>query len=144
MLGYLLALRKPCDRFSRTVPGQVADQGDWGFFMSSPVPGNCRRAGCARLVPTALATEHICLDHFLDDAFVRTDQTLDRCREGRAMNSADVEWLLSDALSIVKNLEEKADNPQPEQRDRMLELLLMLANLHEYVAHHSIRLDKPA
>jgi len=60
------------------------------------------------------------------------------------MNSADVEWLLSDALAIVKNLEEKADTPQPEQRDRMLELLLMLANLHEYVAHHSIRLDKLA
>jgi len=112
--------------------------------MSSPAPANCCRSGCARLVPTALANERICLDHFLDDAFVRTDQTLDRCREGRAMNSADVEWLLSDALSIVKNLEEKADNPHPEQRDRMLELLLMLANLHEYVAHHSIRLDKLA
>jgi hypothetical protein len=26
----------------------------------------------------------------------------------------------------------------------MLELLLKLANLHEYVAHHSIRLDKLA
>jgi hypothetical protein len=26
----------------------------------------------------------------------------------------------------------------------MLELLLILANLHEYVAHHSIRLDRPA
>lgn len=60
------------------------------------------------------------------------------------MNSGDVEWLLSDALSIVKNLEEKASDPQPQQRDRMLELLLMLANLHEYVAHHSVRLDKPA
>ena len=60
------------------------------------------------------------------------------------MNPADVEWLLSDALPIVKNLEEKAGDPQPEQRDRMLELLLKLANLHEYVAHHSIRLDRPA
>jgi hypothetical protein len=44
----------------------------------------------------------------------------------------------------VKNLEEKAADPEPEQRDRMLELLLKLANLHEYVAHHSIRLDRPA
>ena len=60
------------------------------------------------------------------------------------MNPADVEWLLSDALAIVKNLEEKASDPHPQQRDRMLELLLMLANLHEYVAHHSIRLDKLA
>ena len=112
--------------------------------MSSPAPENCRRTGCPKSIPAALASLHICLDHFLDDAFMRTDLTFGRCREGRAMNPTDVEWLLSDALAIVKNLEEKSDDPDPEQRDRMLELLLKLANLHEYVAHHSIRLDRPA
>jgi hypothetical protein len=112
--------------------------------MSSPAPENCRRAGCAKSIPVALANQRICLDHFLDDAFSRTDLTFGRCREGRAMNPADVEWLLSDALAIVKNLEEKASDPEPDQRDRMLELLLKLANLHEYVAHHSIQLDRPA
>ncbi len=60
------------------------------------------------------------------------------------MERADVEWLLADALAIVKNLEAGASEPNPEQRDRMLELLLILANLHEYVAHHSIRLNRPA
>lgn len=60
------------------------------------------------------------------------------------MDPRDLEWLLADALAIVKNLEEKAADPNPEQRERMLELLLILANLHEYVAHHSIRLDRPA
>ena len=60
------------------------------------------------------------------------------------MNSGDLEWLLADALAIVKNLEEAAAEPNPNQRERMLELLLVLANLHEYVAHHSIRLDQPA
>jgi len=44
----------------------------------------------------------------------------------------------------VKNLEEGADEPMPEQRDRMLELLLVLANVHEYVAHHSARIERPA
>lgn len=60
------------------------------------------------------------------------------------MDPRDLEWLLADALAIVKNLEENAADPNPEQRERMLELLLILANLHEYVAHHSIRLDRPA
>lgn len=60
------------------------------------------------------------------------------------MERGDVEWLLADALAIVKNLEAGASEPNPEQRDRMLELLLILANLHEYVAHHSIRLNRPA
>ena len=60
------------------------------------------------------------------------------------MKPTDLEWLLADALVIVQNLEEGAGEPNPEQRDRMLELLLLLANLHEYVAHHSIRLNRLA
>ena len=84
--------------------------------MSSPAPESCRRAGCPKSIPAALANQRICLDHFLDDAFTRTDQTFGRCREGRAMNPADVEWLLSDALAIVKNLEEKAGDPEPDDR----------------------------
>lgn len=112
--------------------------------MNAAVAGRCRRSACPHSIPAALANEQLCLEHFLDDAFSRTDQTFGRCREGREMNPADVEWLLSDALAIVKNLEEKASDPQPQDRDRMLELLLKLANLHEYVAHHSIRLDRPA
>lgn len=86
----------------------------------------------------------VCLDHFLDEAFLRTDQALARCREGGSLTKENLEWLLSDALATVKNLEESADEPQPEQRDRMLELLLILANLHEYVAHHSVRVEHPA
>lgn len=112
--------------------------------MTAAAPGSCRRVPCANPIPTALAAEQLCLDHFLDEAFLRTDQTFDRCRQGRPMNPGDLEWLLADALAIVKNLEEGASEPNPDQRDRMLELLLILANLNEYVAHHSVRLDRSA
>src|SRR5271154_5893879 len=112
--------------------------------MNTAAAGRCRRSGCPNSIPSALANEQLCLEHFLDDAFLRTDQTFGRCREGCAMNPADVEWLLSDALAIVKNLEEKASDPEPLHRDRMLELLLMLANLHEHVAPHSMPRDRPA
>jgi len=95
-------------------------------------------------LPSGLAGEQLCLDHFLDEAFLRTDETLDRARRGEMLDPHDLEWLLSDALAIVKNLEEGAGDPNPEQRDRMLELLLILANLHEYVAHHSVRLERLA
>jgi hypothetical protein len=104
----------------------------------------CRKAPCANSIPSALSSEQLCLDHFLDEAFVRTNDTLSRCRERMPLTAADVEWLLTDALLIVKNLEEGSGEPVPEQRERMLDLLLMLANLHEYVAHHSVRLDRPA
>ena len=65
---------------------------------------------------------------------MRTDQTFGRCREGRDVTPGDVEWLLADALAVVESLEEDTGTPDPEQRDRMLELLLTVASLHEYVA----------
>jgi len=105
---------------------------------------SCQRAGCANPIPKSLAGEQLCLDHFLDEAFVRAEHAMQNCREGKYVNSSSLEWLLSDALVTVKNLEEGAAEPNPEQRDRMLELLLILANLHEYVAHHSVRLERLA
>jgi len=112
--------------------------------MSAAPSGNCRNAKCARTVPPTLAVEQLCLDHFLDEAFVRTGEALERCREGRPIHPKGLEWLLADALAVVKNLEEEAGERTAEQRERMLELLLILSNLHEYAAHHSIRLDLPA
>ena len=76
----------------------------------------------------------------MDEAFQRTNQALERCRRGVAIEPKSLEWLLADALAIVKNLEEGAADPNPEQRDRMLELLLSLANVHECAAHNSILL----
>jgi hypothetical protein len=94
--------------------------------MSAPIAGLCRRARCPNYIPASLASEQMCLDHFLDEAFLRSDQIMQRFREGN--------------LTIVTNLEEGAAQPKPEERDRMLELLLSLANLHEYAAHHAISL----
>jgi hypothetical protein len=112
--------------------------------MKASVSVHCARPGCTKPAPPALARTELCLDHFLDEAFLRTDQALAGCREGSPLTKDSLEWLLSDALATVKNLEESADEPQPEQRDRMLELLLILANLHEYVAHHSVHAERPA
>lgn len=112
--------------------------------MGAVPSASCRRTSCANLIPPSLATEQLCLDHFLDEAFVRADEALQRCRQGRPIDPRGLEWLLADALVIVKNLEEETGEPSLDQRDRMLELLLILSNLHEYAAHHSIRLDQPA
>lgn len=112
--------------------------------MTAAISSKCSRSGCVSALPQGLAGERLCLDHFLDEAFLRTDETLERADRGEELDPDDLEWLLSDALAIVKNLEEGAGDPKPDQRDRMLELLLILANLHEYVAHHSLRLLRPA
>jgi hypothetical protein len=104
----------------------------------------CRKDACHNAIPRALSAERLCLDHFLDEAFLRTDLALQGCRVGQSVDPKTLEWLLSDALVIVNNLEEGAEVPEPQQRDRMLELLLILANLHEYVAHHSVQVQRLA
>ena len=112
--------------------------------MNADAFGNCRRSGCGRLIPPGLVSEQLCLDHFLDEAFVRNERAFQLCSQGHPLDSSGIEWLLSDALAIVKNLEEGADRPNPDQRDRMLELLLIVANLQEYVAHHSTQVQRLA
>src|SRR5271154_2710574 len=99
--------------------------------MNAAFHANCKRSQCANSIPASLMSEQLCLDHFLDEALLRTGDTLGRCHEGRPLDQSDLEWLLTDALAVVNNLEEHADSANPEQRDRMLELLLIVANLHE-------------
>ena len=108
--------------------------------MDIDIAGICRRKPCANLIPPSLTSEQMCLDHFLDAAFLRTGEAMRRCRDGHEIESKRLEQLLADALAIVNNLEEGAGDARPEERDRMLELLLSLANLHEYAAQHSISL----
>jgi hypothetical protein len=107
-------------------------------------PNACTRLGCVKPIPFALLDAHLCLDHFLDEAFARADHAMLSCRSGERLNPQDLDWLLSDALATVQNLEADADEPQPDQRDRMLELILNLANLHEYAAQQPIPLKRLA
>ena len=107
--------------------------------MVAAIAGFCRRSLCSNLIPPSLASEEVCLGHFLDEAFLRAGEAMEECREGRAIDAKRLERLLSDALAIVNNLEEDAANPEAE-RDRMLELLLSLANVHECAAHQSMSL----
>jgi hypothetical protein len=112
--------------------------------MNAGVAGICRKVPCANSIPPSLAAEQICLDHFLDEAFRRADDVMDSCEKGHAIDPILLERLLSDALAIVTNLEEGAVEERADSRERMLELLLNLANLHEYAAHHSISLGLPS
>jgi len=104
----------------------------------------CHRPGCSSAIPPALVCTQLCLNHFLDEASVRAEQAFANCQRGEPLRSEDLEWLLSDTLATVQQLEADADEPDADQRDRMLELVLSLANLHEYAAHHSVAIKRLA
>ena len=105
--------------------------------MTATIAGFCRKRACTNLIPATLASEQVCLDHFLDEAFHRTNETMQKFHEGVPLGPLSLEQVLSDALTVVSYLEEGEPETAPQSRERMLELLLSLANLHEYAAHHS-------
>jgi hypothetical protein len=91
------------------------------------------------LVPAALTAEGVCLDHFLDASFVRADDALARCHRGEAIDAGTLEWLLADAHVTLKALADSAARNDLAQQSRILELILCVANLNEYLAHHSVK-----
>jgi hypothetical protein len=109
--------------------------------MNTGVHENCRRSACTNSIPPMLSREQLCLQHFLDESFRRTDDISRQYQEKRAIGAADLEWMLEDALLIVTSLEADSPDLDEGQRERMLELLLNLANLHEFAAQPSHRPD---
>jgi hypothetical protein len=102
--------------------------------MSDLGSSTCRKGDCSKNIPASLLNEQLCLEHFLDEAFVRTNAALALSEQAGTLDHRGVEHLLTDALAVVENLEASADEHHPAERDRMLELLLIIANLHEYMA----------
>lgn len=111
--------------------------------MASAGSPRCRVSGCAQNVPSALSAEFLCLDHFLDQAHVRADYALERCLNGKPIDPADLEWLLANARMVLQALAEAGPVPDAERQTRVLDLLLCITNLHEYINHHSVRLADP-
>jgi hypothetical protein len=111
--------------------------------MGSSEPQSCRVTGCDQTVLPALASEFLCLDHFLDHAFSRAGEVLEQCQRSQALDPRTLDWLLAEGRRAVRVLAGEAGPVNEEHREKILELLLRLTNLHEYVAHHSVRLTEP-
>jgi hypothetical protein len=100
---------------------------------------HCRIADCIAEVPPALRSGAVCLDHFLDEAFARADSALEKCRRGELIDAGTLEWLFADVQITLNALSEVARARDLVQQSKILELLLCVANLNEYVAHHSVQ-----
>lgn len=110
----------------------------------SPDPQTpCRTPGCPAGVPQLLRIEALCPEHFIEHAFTCAASALDRLERSAPVEQRDVDWLMSDAAFIARDLTQRADSLPTVHRDRLLELLLCLTNLHEYLRHHSVAL-RPA
>jgi len=111
--------------------------------MAAAASPHCRFEGCDEEVPPALAAGRLCLDHFLDEAFARADKALQNCKRGESPDAATLDWLFSDVQLTLNAVSELAKKRDLAQQSKILELLLCVANLNEYVAHHSVQPSHP-
>jgi len=74
----------------------------------------------------------------LDEAFTRTTSTLELCQQGHPVDSRTLDWLMAQGEFTVQLLSKESHWHSQEQRARLLELLLCLTNIQEYVRHHSV------
>jgi hypothetical protein len=98
--------------------------------------------GCELGVLPILRADSLCLDHFLEQGFNRALQALDRCQRSEPLDRQTVDWLLSDARHAAMGLASHPDRNEPSKQDRVLELLLCLTNLQDYIRHHSVRFER--
>ena len=100
---------------------------------------SCRVVGCGQDVPATLTREVLCLDHFIEQAFTRMRKALELCRQCRPLDRHILDWLLADADFALRSLALDGRGRTPVQRAKLLELVLGLANLQEYLRHHSVQ-----
>lgn len=103
---------------------------------------HCHIEGCGRKVPVALAREALCLDHFAEMVIAQTDAVRAKCLSAEPIDEATLDWLLSDAPHVIQALSKNPPESEPRNNDRILELLLCLSNLHNYIRHHSLEVKR--
>jgi hypothetical protein len=90
----------------------------------------CRIGACSSPIPASLNRQGTCLSHYLDEVFTRISAVQERWRQKELPDSRTVSWLSQQGDLAVTLL--SGDGPHSsEDRARLLELLLCLANLHE-------------
>ena len=99
---------------------------------------NCQIDACCKPVPATLAQLGICLDHYLDEAFNQAAAALRLCQQGQPFDPRTVDWLLAQGDFTVQLLAKGNSMYSLQQRSRVLELLLCLTNVQEYLRHNSV------
>ena len=102
-------------------------------MRTEPV-GLCRMEGCGQHVPAQLAQERLCLEHFVEHTYVRAQHAVQGYQEDLPFRLEAVEWMFEDAKFSLMAMVRDTDRPY---REGLCELMICLANLHEFVRFHA-------
>lgn len=96
----------------------------------------CCVDGCGQAVPAPLAEDHMCLDHFVEHTYARARRAVENYQADLPFRLDAVEWMFEDAKFAVMALVRDMEQPY---REKLSELMISLANLHEFVRCHTSR-----
>jgi hypothetical protein len=105
--------------------------------MTTPTR-TCHTESCTVEVPEVLEKESLCLNHYLEEAFQKLATAKEALHRGQDVDYHTMHWLLAQVDFAVESLAQEDTNWDSEQRSRLLELLLGIANLNEYVRHRTV------
>lgn len=109
--------------------------------MSSKM--ECRMPGCSDAVPPALTQEALCLAHYLEAAMFQLETAAGLCREGQTVQAQALDQLQEQAEFAVQFLADGTADDTSCKKEQLLQFLLGLANLHQYLSHHASLVGKP-
>jgi len=98
----------------------------------------CHAECCTVEVSEALEKEGLCLDHYLEEAFHKLAVATDDIQRGESVEGRAMDWLLAQVDFAVDGLAREDTNWDSNQRSKLLELLLGVANLNEHVRHSAV------
>jgi hypothetical protein len=75
------------------------------------------------------------MSHYVDQAMKQLEDAAKQCREGNPVDAKTLDLLRTHADFAVQMLAGK-DEKNPCNKERLLQFLLGLANLHQYLSHH--------
>jgi hypothetical protein len=106
-----------------------------GCVLTKVGKSECQVEGCAESVPPHLTLQDLCLSHFVDQAMMQLEDAAKQCREGNPVDADTLDMLRNHADFAVQMLTGK-DEKNAINKERLLQFLLGLANLHQYLSHH--------
>jgi hypothetical protein len=86
---------------------------------------------------------NVCADHFLEEAIGRLEEAVASCRDGNVVSPDALNKLRDHADFAVNFLSGHGANDSMRQKELLLQFLLGLTNLHEYLSHNAPLVGRP-